>query len=282
MKLFVENLTNIDVSFLDAKRGLVGESWMAGIMLTGELDQQSMICDFGIVKRNAKKWLDEFIDHRLVVPENMPGLEISRHEHLTTVKAPHPLGGEFICSAPEEAFCFIPCEAITATSVGKWLEHQLTETIPGQINDLKVALNTELVGGAFYHYSHGLKKHDGNCQRIAHGHRSKIEIYIDGARQPELEKSWATRWKDIYIGTSEDLSNTTTIDGVEHNHYRYQAPQGQFSLTLPAKACYDMETDTTVEQIANHIAKVFLQDGHSVTVKAFEGIGKGAIATYEQ
>lgn len=66
MKLFVENLTNVDVSYLDAKRGVVGESWMAGIMLTGNLDQQSMICDFGVVKRCAKDWLDDFIDHRLV------------------------------------------------------------------------------------------------------------------------------------------------------------------------------------------------------------------------
>ena len=126
-----------------------------------------------------------------------------------------------------------------------------------------------------------MKKHDGNCQRIAHGHRSKIEIFIDGARQPELEKNWAKSWKDIYVGSTEDLHNELTIEGVSHKHYRYTAPQGDFSLTLPSKACYDLTTDTTVEQIANHIAKVLLESGHSVTVKAFEGVGKGAIATYE-
>ena len=85
MKLFVENLSNVDVSYLDAKRGLVGESWLAGLVLTGNLDNQSMICDFGIVKRNAKAWLDEHIDHRLVVPTRMPGLHISKHESLLTI-----------------------------------------------------------------------------------------------------------------------------------------------------------------------------------------------------
>ena len=281
MKLFVENLTNVDVSYLDAKRGLVGESWMAGIMLTGNLDQQSMICDFGVVKRCAKDWLDDFIDHRLVVPTQMEGMHINKHENLTTVRFPHPMGGELICSAPDEAFCFIDCKEITPASVSKWLEVELNSTIPGDIEKLNVSLNTELIGGAFYHYSHGLKKHDGNCQRIAHGHRSKIEIFVNGTRQPEMEKDWAKQWKDIYIGTQEDLHNQTTIEGVEHSHYRYTAPQGEFSLTLPTKACYDIETDTTVEQIARHIAKTILESGRSVTVKAFEGIGKGAIATYE-
>ncbi|NVK38838.1 MAG: 6-carboxytetrahydropterin synthase [Gammaproteobacteria bacterium] len=281
MKLFVENLTNVDVSFLDAKRGLVGESWMAGIMLTGNLDQQSMICDFGVVKRCAKDWLDDFIDHRLVVPTQMPGMHISQHESLTTVRFPHPMGGEFICSAPDEAFCFIDCQEINPTSVSAWLESELNNTIPGDIDQLHVSLNTELIGGAYYHYSHGLKKHNGNCQRIAHGHRSKIEIFVNGTRQPEMEKNWAQQWQDIYIGTLEDLHNQTTIEGIEHNHYRYTAPQGDFSLTLPKAACYDIETDTTVEQIANHIAQTLSASGRSVTVKAFEGIGKGAIATYE-
>lgn len=281
MKLFVENLNNVDVSLLDLNRGLVGESWLAGLMLTGNLDEQSMICDFGIVKRNVKNWLDEFIDHRLVVPTQMPGMEITHHDELMTVKFPHPFGGEFICSAPKEAFCLIEATEISPSSVSKWLEEQLENTVPGDISGLKVSLNTELIGGAYYQYSHGLKKHDGNCQRIAHGHRSKIEIFIDGARQPELEKNWAKSWKDIYVGSQDDLHNELTIEGVEHKHYRYTAPQGQFSLTLPSKACYDLNTDTTVEQIANHIAKVLLESGHSVTVKAFEGVGKGALATYE-
>lgn len=281
MKLFVENLNNVDVSFVDAKRGLVGESWMAGIMLTGKLDNQSMICDFGVVKRCAKNWLDEFIDHRLVVPTQMAGMHISKHDALVTVRFPFPNGGEFVCSAPEQAFCFIDCDEINVDSVSTWLAEQLNNVIPGDIQDLAVSLKTEVIDGAFYHYSHGLKKHDGNCQRIAHGHRSKLEIFVENKRDSALEKQWATQWTDIYIGTQEDLHNQTQIQGIEHNHYRYTAPQGEFSLTIPSSACYDIETDSTVEQIAQHIANTLGQQHPDVLVKAFEGIGKGAIASYE-
>jgi len=281
VKLFVENLSNVDISYIDAKRGLVGESWLAGLTLTGQLDNQSMICDFGIVKRNAKNWLDEHIDHKLVIPTQMPGIHITKHKDSTTVQFDHPLGGQFICSAPHEAFCLIETKEINTASVSSWIAKNLAPDIPGDIQAIDITLNTELIGGAYYHYSHGLKKHAGNCQRIAHGHRSILQIFIDGARQPELEKSWAKKWQDIYIGTKEDLHDQPAINNISHQHYQYETAQGLFSLTLPTLACYNMKSDTTVEQIANHIAKRFLQSGHSVTVKAFEGVGKGAIATYE-
>ncbi len=283
MKLFVDNLTNVDVSYLDPKRGLVGESWLAGLLLEGELNEESMICDFGIVKKNAKQWLDQYVDHTLVVPEKMDGLKIEEKDGFLTVSYPHPKGGQFNCYGPKEAFCIIDAEVVDPSTLSDWIAKRLTGSIPGNIAHMRVALNTELIGGAYYHYSHGLKKHDGNCQRIAHGHRSKIEVYIDRTRQPELEKAWSSKWKDIYVGTAEDLVKQAEIDGVQHNFYEYQAPQGRFTLSLPSACCYDVDSDTTVEQIANHIAQCFKQEhpDRAVSVKAYEGVAKGAIAEYE-
>src|SRR5690606_4481671 len=138
----------------------------------------------------------------------------------------------------------------------------------------------EAINGAYYHYSHGLKKHQGNCQRIAHGHRSRIDIWANGKKSPKLEQRWADEWKDIYLATREDLVNRPHHKGVDYYQFAYEAEQGPFEITLPQRCCYLMETDTTVEFIAHHIAQKSRQENPDafIRVKAYEGINKGAIA----
>jgi len=76
--LFVEQLTVIDCSYLDAARGLVGESWIVDIELIGDLDDQSMVLDFGEVKRRLKRAIDGSVDHSLVVPRLAPELSLTQ------------------------------------------------------------------------------------------------------------------------------------------------------------------------------------------------------------
>ena len=73
--LFVDNLTVIDFAYLDPARGLVGESWIADVVLGGELDEQGMVFDFSNVKRTIKRVIDERVDHRLVIPRGDEGLQ---------------------------------------------------------------------------------------------------------------------------------------------------------------------------------------------------------------
>ena len=75
MLLFVDNLTNVDFSFLDPQRGLLGETYLANIKLLGELDEQGMVCDFGTVKKIVRHWLDTELDHRLAVPIHSPNIQ---------------------------------------------------------------------------------------------------------------------------------------------------------------------------------------------------------------
>ncbi|MFT5117183.1 MAG: 6-pyruvoyl-tetrahydropterin synthase, partial [Kiritimatiellia bacterium] len=80
MHLFVDNLTNVDFSYLDPNRGLVGETWLANIVLEGSLDEQGMVCDFGIVKKTVRDWLDTYIDHCLVVAAEAETIDIVRND----------------------------------------------------------------------------------------------------------------------------------------------------------------------------------------------------------
>ncbi|MGB1237036.1 MAG: 6-carboxytetrahydropterin synthase [Pseudomonadales bacterium] len=277
MKLFVKNLTNVDFSYLHTDRGLMGESWLAQLELEGELNTQGMICDFGIVKRNVRDWLDTYVDHRLVVPCTSQRTQITHSGDNLALKWRYPSGEVLICDAPEEAFCQVDRAEITAESLAHWCEAQLLALFGDEVQGLKIRFVPESIEGAYYHYSHGLQQHDGNCQRIAHGHRSIVEVYLDGQRSETVEAQWAQRWKDIYLGTTAHR-----VEGdAGYNKYCYSAPQGAFSLMLPTAYCDDLETETTVEYIAQHLAvKVKAEYPHSaVEVRAYEGIGKGAVAS---
>lgn len=286
MLLFVDNLTNVDFSYLDSDRGLLGETWLASTELDGALDDQGMVCDFGIVKRTLRDWLDATLDHCLLVPRHSKNLDIL--EEGDTIHIRWRFGDQQVlsCRSPAQAITLIDAEVITAETVANWSIQQLKSLLPDSVQKLDLQFAEEAMGtAAFYHYSHGLKKHDGNCQRISHGHRSRIEIWQDGLRAPQLEAVWSQRWCDIYLGSEEDLikspTNADQGDSGDQYHFAYQSQQGAFELSLPKSCCELMTTDTTVEWIARFIAEQLKKqqsdDTSVIKVKAFEGIGKGAV-----
>lgn len=276
VKLFVDNLTNVDFSYLHSTRGLLGESWLVQLELDGSLNEQGMICDFGIVKKAVKDWFDAEVDHCLVVPAGMERLQVERAGGYTRVDWQYEDGAPFHCYSPDEAITLVALDEVTEDTLAAWCHQKILELFPAEyVQGLSIRFVPEQIDGAFYHYSHGLQQHEGNCQRIAHGHRSKIEIFLDDVRNTALEQHWADVLEDIYIGTRSHL-----VEAAEQHHYRYQAPQGDFELKLPARVCHLMDTETTVELIACHLADQISAEYSDavVRVRAFEGVGKGAIA----
>lgn len=281
MLLFVDNLTNVDFSFLDPQRGLLGETWLANIALHGELDEQGMVCDFGTVKKVLRQWLDTELDHRLAVPIRAPGITLQEIGDLLDIRWEFGSDGEFLHTrSPRSAVALVDAEILTPETVATWCISQLKILFPDTVAQLQLSFSCEVIEGAYYHYSHGLKKHGGNCQRIAHGHRSRLDIWLDQRKSAQLEQEWAERWRDIYLGTEEDLVARPTFNGQDYYQFAYRSQQGEFELTLPRRCCYLMQTDTTVELIAAHLARQIQQQqpGQTIRVKAFEGINKGAIA----
>ncbi|WP_299599203.1 6-carboxytetrahydropterin synthase [uncultured Microbulbifer sp.] len=277
MHLFVDSLTNVDFSYLHSSRGIVGETWLANAALDGALDHQGMVCDFGIVKKTLRNWLDTELDHRLLVPTLSPQLALEQNDSGVRLDWTLDSGETISVSGPAQAFALVSVESITPEAVAAWCVGELDGIFPTSVDQLDLNFTCEPIDTPFYHYSHGLKKHDGNCQRIAHGHRSRIRIDVDGKRSPQLESQWAQRWADIYLGTREDLVK----ESEQLLHFAYRARQGEFTLSIPAEHCEVLDCDTTVEQLAQYMADQLAGEhpGQEVRVRAFEGIGKGAVAS---
>lgn len=273
--LFVKGLTVVDFSYLHAQRGLLGESWRLDISLTGDLDQQGMVLDFSAVKRQVKQLVDLEFDHKLIVPLKSSAVALTQHRERCTVFFEYGDCATIEHDSPASALCLLPAARVSHETVAAAITDSLLKEMPANVSQLEIMLSPEHIEGSFYHYSHGLKRHAGNCQRIAHGHRSIIEIRRNGVRDPQLESDWAAKWRDIYIGSREDL--------ISENHqqqtYRYQASQGEFKLQLPADSCYLIDSDSTVENLAQHIADSLKRryPRSHFEVYAYEGIGKGAV-----
>ena len=280
IRLFVDRLTVVDASYLHPQRGLLGASWLCDLELAGELDAQGMVLDFGDVKRDVKRLIDERFDHKLIVPLGHAGLRIDDVAGRLRVRFDYGDGRRVSHAGPPDATCLVEAAEITPQVLGAAIADALRATLPANVTGIAVALREEPSTGASYRYSHGLRQHAGNCQRIAHGHRSRIEIFRDGRRDAALEEEWAAHWRDVYIGTRSDLIATIETGGLSYHRFGYAGSQGEFELELPAEACYLIDTDSTVENIAQHVAAQLAQErpGARYRVRAFEGVDKGAVA----
>ncbi|MBO1255537.1 6-carboxytetrahydropterin synthase [Alteromonas sp. 5E99-2] len=286
MQLFVNDLTVMDFSYLCPKRGMVGESWIVDVVLDGALNDESMIEDFSLVKKNLKRLIDGYVDHKLLVPVEYKDTHLRRDDNDRVEVVFNTENKQtFALFCPDDAYAFIYSDSITMASVGAYLKEVIATHLPENVNGLHLSLRNEVINTPYYHYTHGLKKHDGNCQRIAHGHRSKIDIYRNGAHCEQSEKQWAQRWQDIYVASQDDAlppSSLTMQFAVPESDYvcfAYEASQGWFEIVLPASACEVISTDSTVECLAQFIYEQQCEQypDDQFRVVAYEGVGKGAM-----
>ena len=291
MQLFVNDLTVIDFSYCCTERGIVGESWIVDVLLDGSLNEMSMVLDFAVVKKQIKAIIDDAVDHKLLLPMLDNAITVSD----STYREGHEFvdfkskQGSYNLQSPRCAFAKISSDKIDIASVTNYLTEIILEQLPKNVQGLTLNLRAENIDGAFYHYTHGLKLHDGNCQRIAHGHRSKIHIYQNGQRSVDLEAAWSLRWKDIYLASEADRialahielsANATENLSADQQLFSYFAPQGRFDIAVPSNILDVVDCDSTVELLADFILRQLKQQSpdNEFKVVAFEGVAKGAIA----
>lgn len=283
LQLFVEHVTHIDCGVLDPDLGLRGATWLVDATLTGERGDDGMLFDFGPAKKLLKARIDDLVDHRLLVPLAAPGL-ISQQEagqadagQASTLSFTTTRGDRIKYTGPASATTRLDMARIEAGPLARWLQDRVFADMPANVDALELTLRAETIDGPVYDYTHGLRGHDGNCQRLAHGHRCRLAIALDGVDRPDVAHAWAEAWQGVFVGSSSDeiISDTNG-----RRVFAYSAPQGDFALDIAAEHCVVVEGPATVENIADYIAGVLVAryPGQAIEVRAYEGVGKGAIA----
>lgn len=288
MKLFVNNITVIDCSILHPEIGIVGDSFIVDVILEGDLNSEGMMMDFSLVKKTVKYKLDNLADHVLIVPVANNNIKINQSDLKVDVVLLQSDGlAKCFISGPEASFLRINTPEVSIEVLEQLLEKHLVADLPAEIERIKVRLCRETIAGEAYQYSHGLKKHSGNCQRIAHGHRSAIHIFVNGQRSQQWETYWRERWNNSYLVTEEDISPVGNLSARARVYWHqgliassYRGSQGYFEAMTLTGDTDILPCDTTVESLALFIQSTmhsFLPDA-TIEVHAFEGVGKGAIA----
>ena len=282
-QIFVNQLTNLDFTYFDEKEGLLGQTLIVDVELFGELNDEGMVFDFAHVKKALKTASNALLDHKLIFPAKLSGAKICEKEAILTIEATYGRDYYFYHKSPKRAVALIDAPAITIEGLHHALLEHLKGILPQNVTNIKLHLREEIIAGASFRYGHGLKKHFGDCQRIAHGHRSKLFVFDEhNARQPELEQAWCKRWQGIYIVSREDIASKVSRDGQDYLHMAYSANEGGFELVLPTKHCEIVATDTTIELITRYISETMRKmHNKTLSVQAFEGLNKGSVCIAE-
>jgi 6-pyruvoyl-tetrahydropterin synthase len=276
MALFLRDFTVLDFAFLSKEKGLQGESLHVSVELEGELDEKGFLFDFGPAKRELKRVVDETLDHRLVVPGLDPALQGTAHGFSF-----HGL----TYGAPAEAITVLEEKEITIPALARFLEEEARAVLPPNVKGVRFLLEEEkrFETEAAFRYTHGLRLHNGNCQRLLHGHRNAIEVWVEGKRDARWERFLAEEWEGAHftyaptLASSLDYPRGRRMRGEGLAWVEYEAPQGFFRAGLPAEKIVLLDTEPSIENIARVSAERLALEGvKAAKVVAYEGLNKGA------
>ncbi|OFZ51372.1 MAG: hypothetical protein A2381_17815 [Bdellovibrionales bacterium RIFOXYB1_FULL_37_110] len=290
VKLFYENVSLLDFAYWDKQKGPVGYSVHIHIELSGQTDNDGIISDFSTTKKMVKKIIDDYVDHRMLVPKEL----VTIKDDEVFIEEKINLSDAFYYRAPKTAICALVESEINLTTVKQYLEEIVAKNLPPSISFVKIILEEETKASDQYwfQYTHGLKNHYGNCQRLLHGHKNPVRIWVNKQRRPDLERYLVLDLfkETVHFAFRENLINLNEItskgifEGSLHDfktvHLKYRGNQGTFELKLPGRLVHLVNTETSVENLSKYFFSIIsskCEQNDQIMIQAFEGIGKGAI-----
>lgn len=295
ISLFYDHVTVLDYAFLDEHRGPVGHAQVVDVEFIGETDDEGVVFDFSLAKKKVKEIIDRDCDHRFVVPAGL----VQTKDGRSTFKYAYGYSDNVMeYWGPDVGFCEIPFSQVSDHTLLTYLETQVMKEMPETVKAVRLKFRSEEPTDkeqSFFNYTHGLKDHYGNCQRLIHGHRSTVKVFINGQRNFKEESFLANElfsnnihfcfWENVVnkeeLIENEGASPEGRIENTPIVHIKYESSQGVFEAKLPSEAVYLMPMETTVENLSIHFSQVIKRKypKSTISVHAFEGIAKGAIST---
>jgi 6-pyruvoyl-tetrahydropterin synthase len=292
-RMFVRDIDHLDCAIFNPEWGILGATWHVDVELAGELDNNGFVFDFGKIKQKLKQVLKETLDHALVVPRLYGGIKVlDRGEYLELEMI--TTGRErWTYSCPKAAVYFLSAHSTDSTELARALENEMAPYLPANVTKLSVTLREEWIPdteGAFQ-YTHGLVQHEGGCQRLFHGHRSRVEIFRGNVRAYDLEKIISEDFfsKAIHLVSREQVHGPCPQvfeKGAKGGSLRlsYMSKEGLFEAEIPAHKALLLNDSTSIESVAQNIVEFISRSKQEtdILVRCFEGINKGGIAAIEK
>ena len=287
--MYVDEIDILDCAVFDTKLGVIGSSHSVDVELSGLLDKDGFVFDFSDVKKQIKKDLKETLDHALLVPKQSQSISLDENNGYLSIRFESMERSEKTTEyhCPKKAVYLLDATEITTKALEREAEKVFMKNMPSSVTDIRVTLREEQNDDfTFFRYTHGLPGHKGLCQRLLHGHRSSLRVFLNGERRKDIESDICTNWFNNHVHIAEPSQMTTKHWNLfeRGNHeeictLKYQALEGEFALTIPAESVFLVEKATSIESISQGIAKQIKLRHPDAKVKVMvsEGINKGGL-----
>ena len=297
-KIFIRNATVLDCAVWHPILGPIGRSWNVDLEWQGTLDAEGVVMDFSQAKKLAKQVVDTFFDHRLLISTKHARVTSNGRNVCRPSKLCRP-ENRFFLDTYEESLCLLPADVFDALCNENKMpfESFLAESIrnagPQNVTKVKVTLNEhpEADSKRYFNYLHSLKLHTGNCQRF-HGHSNTVEIYENGTLNPLLSGQIANQLNGKYLVSEDYLClfesidtglyaeeiNANEMNTEQYQWIRYTGTQGVVVACVPKERLLVMDGESTIENISAWVHRVCFSAAEKISIRAFEGLNKGAIS----
>lgn len=293
---------------------LVGGSYMVSCYVSGPVDEyENVVVDFSNIKKFLKSEIDCFergYDHKMLMLAGTPGVEVTPlegHQVAITmpgmrIELPAVRVTEFRSVEFKDLHKFTSLKDAFEYELGVYITNRAQIAYEKDVK-VKVCLSpnmpfiksfsmsrnkSEFNTCTVFNYIHGLHRSSSvGCRNIAHGHQSVVYSASDKPT-PEFRARMEALLKGSVVFVSEDtyLRQDAQTGVVE---YGVSGPHGQehFKMTISTvkgEHLYNvlvLPRETTVENIAEFLARDAAWSGFTGTLAVSEGLTKGAVIDVE-